>query len=88
MSVYLIGYDLNKSGHDYDGLYKAIQSFGSWCHVLDSTWVVWANSAQEVQARIQPHIDSNDTFFIVRITTDYVGWLPENVWEWVHKLVI
>uniref|UniRef100_UPI003FD8692B hypothetical protein n=1 Tax=Desulfovibrio sp. TaxID=885 RepID=UPI003FD8692B len=37
---YLISYDLNAPGKNYDQLYDAIKSLGGWWHHLDSTWIV------------------------------------------------
>jgi len=36
--VYLITYDLNAEGQDYNLLYEKIKSLGEWFHPLESVW--------------------------------------------------
>lgn len=86
--VYLITYDLNRPGQNYDGLYKAIKKLGAWWHYLDSTWLVDTNlSSDQIYARIKPHVDDNDHFLIIKVTRDYTGWLPKKAWEWIKQRV-
>ncbi len=67
MPTYIISYDLNRPGQDYEGLYEAIKSLGSWWHHLDSTWVVvTAKTATQVRDALIPEIDSNDKVLVVR----------------------
>ena len=40
MSSKIIEYDLRQPGRDYDALYKAIQNYGTWAHVTESTWLI------------------------------------------------
>ena len=40
MKSYLIGYDLNKQGQDYETLIEHIKKLGTWWHCLDSTWII------------------------------------------------
>lgn len=86
MGVYSISYDLRNSDKDYEGLYKAIKSRYSWCHSLESTWLIETyDTAPTIFNNLKSHIDSNDLIFISRITTDYYGRLPEEAWEWLKK---
>lgn len=89
--VYLITYDLNKAGQNYDKLYEAIKAFGGWWHYLDSTWLVSTNlSATQMRDLIIEHmaVDKNDYLFIVKITKTYDGWLPEDAWTWIRKHIV
>lgn len=45
MNSYLISYDLNKAGQDYNSPIEAIKKLGNWWHCLDSTWIIKANSS-------------------------------------------
>jgi len=84
--VYLITYDLNKVGQDYNELYNAIKKTGTWWHYLDSTWLVQtALSSNQIFESIKHAIDNNDSVLIVKITTDHSGWLPQEAWNWINK---
>jgi len=84
--VHLITYDLNKPGQNYDELYEAIKSLGSWWHYLDSTWLVDTNlSTQKIFDRIHPKMDSSDYLLIIAVKADYQGWLPKDAWDWIKK---
>lgn len=91
MNAILIGYDLNKSGQNYDQLLDAIRAqFPNYWHCLDSTWIVKTNATPvEVRDWLQSYIDANDELFVVDITgkaaawTGFVGncndWLKNNL---------
>ncbi|MEK5167185.1 hypothetical protein NYE69_33425 [Paenibacillus sp. FSL R5-0527] len=87
MSVYVVSYNLNKAGQDYNGLYEVLKSFG-YCKYLDSTWLIATNlTADQLWQRIQPHVDKNDRVLIIRVTNEYSGWLPKPAWEWIKEHV-
>jgi hypothetical protein len=84
--VYLITYDLNKIGQNYDGLYKAIKNLGSsWWHYLDSIWLVEISnsSADQISDILIKEIDKNDYILVVRVLEDYGGWLKKEAWDWI-----
>lgn len=86
--LYLITYDLNTPGQDYQNLYDEIKNFGTWWHYLDSTWLIDTSlSSSQMQKKLKQHmvIDKNDYLFIVKITKDYQGWLPQKAWDWIKK---
>lgn len=86
--VYLITYDLNKTGQDYKSLYEAIKSLGSWAHYLDSTWFVdTCSSPESIRDTLMKSMDSNDSLFISRITKSYSGWLNKDAWTWLSEHV-
>lgn len=85
--VYLITYDLNKAGQNYDELYKAIKDLpGSWWHFLDSAWIIQTNlSSSQIFDSIKHTIDANDGMLIIKVTSDHAGWLPQGAWDWLSK---
>lgn len=88
MSVYLITYDLNTPGQNYDDLYEEIKSLGTWAHYMRSVWFVDTYlSSDQVRDKLKPHIDQNDYLFICRVTRDYDGWAPKEMWEWLSEHV-
>lgn len=70
MNTYLVGYDLNTPGQNYEELYEAIKAIGSkWWHYLDSTWLVKHDGpATDLRDALAPHIDSNDELLIVKLS--------------------
>ncbi len=42
-SCYIISYDMAEGG-DYEPLYKAIKSYGTWAHITESTWAIVTES--------------------------------------------
>lgn len=87
MSAILITYDLVNPGQNYKPIHDAIKSYGKWCHVLDSTWVVAGTglAAASVRDKIRSVTDSNDKLWCVDITGD--GWgsvsLADNINDWL-----
>ncbi len=85
--VFLITYDLNKPGQNYNKLYDEIKKADTWWHYLDSTWIIETQiSADSWQKRLQKHvIDDNDYLLVIQVCNNYQGWLPEKAWKWLEK---
>lgn len=87
MKVYMITYDLNSPGQDYETLHETIQGFGAWAHYFTSVWFVYTNmNPIDMREKIQSVIDKNDTFFICSVN-DYQGYANEELWEWLSGRV-
>lgn len=90
MAVYLITYDLNKTGQNYESLYEAIKKASSndvWMHYLDSTWIIKSDlSSKQIYDILKPSVDDNDLFLIIKVTNDYYGWLPDGAWDYLSKM--
>lgn len=88
MAVYAISYDLNKPGQDYNSLYEAIKSLGSWWHHLDSTWLLDTHyTAQQVSDKLMQTMDKSDRLLVIRVTREYAGWLTQDAWDWLNSRV-
>lgn len=69
MSSKIIEYDLQKPGRDYDALYEAIKSYGTWAHVTESTWFIKTeDSCAQVRDKLKQVVDSNDRLFVATLT--------------------
>ena len=87
MKVYLISYDLVAPGRDYTRLFEAIKGYGTWCHVLESTWLVsTTQSAAQIRDHLRQFIDSNDRLFVARLSGES-AWhnLSDERAEWLKK---
>ncbi|MEK4142133.1 hypothetical protein NST48_14350 [Paenibacillus sp. FSL M7-0547] len=88
MAVYLISYDLNKAGKNYDGVYQAIKdsSTGVWWHYLDSTWIIKSNlTVKQVSDNIRAETDSDDHFIVIEVKNNKQGWLPKKAWDYLNE---
>lgn len=86
--VYLITYDLNKPGQQYESLYVAIKQVGNWNHPLESVWFVEANNTiSQVRDHLKPHIDANDKLFICLPCSNKAngGVMPQHFWDWLNQ---
>ena len=87
MATYIISYDLRKK-RNYEALYEAIKSYGTWAKVTESTWaVVTSSSAVEIRDHLSEAIDNDDRLFIIKSGVEAAWrnsickneWLKENL---------
>lgn len=90
MTVYMIGYDLNNKGKNYDGLIDAIKKIsGVWCKALESTWFVKTNlTATEILQILRLQIDNDDELLVVKASAPgtWVG-LGQKQSDWLKQLL-
>jgi len=90
MSAIMIAYDLNSPGQNYSELHKKIKAYGTWAHLLESTWIVSGAglTPEGVYADLKTSLDDGDHIFTVDITNSArQGWLPKTKWDWIRKNV-
>ena len=83
--IILITYDLNKPGKNYMPLFKAIKDIsGTWWHSLTSVWLIKTDqSPAQIKNLLLNCIDSNDELFVVRVTSNYAGYLGQEARQWL-----
>ena len=75
MKTLLIGYDLNKSGQNYDELIEQLKSYSKWWHYLDSTWLIKTDDDhKKVRTDLRALIDSNDELLVIDVSGDAAAW--------------
>jgi len=76
MAIYMIGYDLNKAGKNYEGLIAKIKEVSTlWWHHLDSTWLITSSSGSvAIRDALRPYIDSDDELLVVAVSTGDAAW--------------
>jgi hypothetical protein len=76
----MVGYDLNKSGKNYDGLIEKIKQISSdWWHQLDSTWlIVHGGTSINVRDALNPYIDKDDELLVVQLMKGDAAWAGFN----------
>ena len=83
MTCYVVTYDLKKPGQNYEPLYTAIKSYGTWAHINESTWaVVTEQKAPEIRDFLKKFIDANDSLFVLRsgVEAAWMNPLCKNEW--------
>ena len=86
MNSYIISYDLI-SNKDYDSLYEAIRSYGSYAHILESVWLIKSSSSSsEIRSHLQSFLDNDDKLFVARLTGESAWFnLPISSSNWIHN---
>lgn len=84
MKVYQINYDLRKQ-RNYDDLYKRIKAYGTWCHALESTWLIATNqSAVQVRDYLQGAMDKDDGLLVTRLNGEAAWYgLSAEINQWL-----
>ena len=86
MPIYMVSYDLNRPGQDYKTVTDRIESLGTWCHYLGSTYLVKSSlNLDSFSDRITSVADSSDRFIVVEVNGPIKGWLSNDQWAWIHS---
>ena len=86
MRVYQISYDLRKQ-RNYDALYERIKQYGSWCHPLESSWVIATQqTALQVRDNLAQVMDQDDGLLVTRLQNE-AAWrgLGDDVSRWLKE---
>ncbi|PYG00174.1 CRISPR associated protein Cas2 [Georgenia satyanarayanai] len=88
MTTYLVTYDLTAPGRNYDDLYEAIKSYGTWAHVVESVWEICSDTttAAHVRDHLGQFLDGNDKIFVTVVGRES-AWrgLRESLTAWLKK---
>ena len=82
MALFLVSYDLDKPGQNYDALVAALKNQGAK-HVLYSAWALRTTSTSvQVRDWIKQYIDANDRILV----TDLTNWASWNVMTDINQI--
>jgi hypothetical protein len=84
MAVFLTTYDLNREVVRPD-IVGAIDKFDAWARLSESSYAVWASSADEIYDALKPLTDDNDYLYVIPLKKPYVGFGPLKVNEWLDN---
>lgn len=85
---YLITYDLNKDGQNYDEIIKTIKDdiSGYWCTYWKSSFLITSNyTPRQMLNKLEAYLDSNDRMLIIEVTNNKSGWLTQEQWDWIDE---
>jgi hypothetical protein len=86
MKLYQIDYDLRKQ-RDYAALFERIRNYGTWCHTLESSWVIATDqTAAQVRDYLYGSMD-NDDGLLVTLLAGEAAWvgLSSEIANWFKQ---
>lgn len=87
MAVYLVSYDLSSPKRNYNDLYKRLESYDEWAHIMQSTWCIeTTRSATDVRDHLKKVIDADDHLIVVEFGASWASWLNSDMNDWIKKL--
>lgn len=76
--VFVITYDLkapNDSESNYQRVFEAIKSYGYWCHIQKSVWLIQTeDSASEIRDFLKSSLHSTDILFVGRLSGNWASF--------------
>jgi hypothetical protein len=85
VASYVITYDLNKAGQNYEALEKAIKSYNAWAKIATTTFVIRSdNNSNGIRDHLKSQMDANDELFVGKLSGEG-AWsgLGEKVSQWL-----
>lgn len=85
MAAYIITYDLRKN-RDYEALYNAIKSYGTWAKITQSSWaIVTSQTSIQIRDFLISHMDEDDRLFVSKYggTAAWKNVIAKN--DWFHQ---
>jgi hypothetical protein len=78
---YLIAYDLNRPGQNYQDLISALKQMGAQAH-QKSAWLLSSGStSKEILDWLLPHIDATDSLIVAEYTTNVASYDHQGIQE-------
>ena len=85
--VYLVSYDLNQPGQDYDSLIAAIRSYNGYCQALKSQWFICSDkTAKQICEHLVQYIDENDWLIVCELSSNFRAWLSDEAVKWLEQV--
>lgn len=84
--IYLVSYDLNRPEKNYERIISAIKTYGDYCPVLKSQWLISSTAiADDIFVHLRQYIDADDVLCICELTDNYAGQLKEETINWLAE---
>lgn len=82
-NCFIISYDLCSLNRDYNHLYSAIKSFGTWGRLTESTWAIVTDSTVvQIRNFLMAFIDNDDRLIVIKGGKEaaWVRTIADNNW--------
>ena len=64
---YIVIYDLRAPGRNYNMLYDAIKSYGTWGKISESAWaIISTDSCVSIRDYLLKYLDNNDRLMVIK----------------------
>lgn len=86
--AFLITYDLNAPGQNYDKIIELIKGdlSLSYCAYWKSSFLIKSNfTAHEINDKLKPYYDRNDRVLVIEVSKNYSGWLTDDQWKFIRE---
>ena len=89
MSVYLITYDLNAQGQNYEKVIETIKNCSvAWYSAWKSSYLIKSSmTAKQINDSVTQHLYGNDTLFVIEVKDNYNGRLEETDWNVIKEQI-
>ena len=89
MAVYMITYDLNKEGQNYDKVIGAIKDCAISCYSgWKSSYLIKSSmTAKQIRDNIAQYLDGNDALLVIEVKDNYNGRLEESDWDIIRERI-
>ncbi len=87
MSTFVVTYDLIKSGQNYDCVTAKLRSYGYYCHLQGSVWIIKSEkSAAQIRDNLKLCLDANDKLFVATLTGE-AAWIghSDKISKWIKE---
>ena len=87
MSAYMITYDLNAEGQNYEKVIETIKGCSvTWYSAWKSSYLIKSNmTAKQIRDNIAQYLDGNDTLLVIEVNDNYNGRLKETDWDKIKE---
>jgi hypothetical protein len=84
MAVFIVTYDLNQVGQNYDCITDKISKFPH-CHAQGSVWFVeYSGTAAQLRDHLVPCLDQNDRLFVDAVSSGWAGYNMPTCGKWLN----
>lgn len=89
MSTYLITYDLNAQGQNYEKVIETIKNCSvAWYSAWKSSYLIKSSmTVKQINDIIAQYLDGNDTLLVIEVDDNYNGRLEETDWGVIKEQI-
>jgi len=85
MSIFLLTYDLNKE-IKRPPIVQEVKKSPYWAQLSESSYSIdTAETVAQVRTRFARYIDSNDSFYVIKLSAPWGGQGPKEVNDWLAQ---
>lgn len=86
MASYLVTYDLNNPGQNYEDVRKVIESLDGWAKLSESSYAVESSLSEiAIYKKFEPHLDKNDQLYVIGLHQPWMGQGDPAVNQWLDQ---